>query len=1106
MVTELLQQLTETSYSYESHVQLINLLHKGFLAHVYPPTESGDSITREPKEYNLLAELRQARESMDTRFAVGEELWIDWLTDEMLIAASYEERMSVTELCEKAVENEPSSVKLWQMWVDWVTTNYASCNNLEGSDTARWTEDDKEVCRDLFTKDMILSVLDRAVAATQWRIDSGHLLWNRYAQALQENLPESSIAKEVEQLLNMFAQRLQTPHSAWEETAQSFWPLVSKYRPNDWEAVMQEIRELAAPGKKSIALREENEFSLQRAIESGDRTEMYNAFTTYLQWEKRLARKAKHQGPYDGHLRCALYERALLCFPAYADWWLDYVDYLTTANAPNSVLPLLKRAVNHCPWSGDLWSRWILQSDSEGNSRGDIEQIKHRATNSGLLDVGGMEELVKVLVQWCSYLRRHAFRPNCSEDDLDTAEVGITMALEDIRTAGAKIYGKNFQGDPLYRLERIQIKFLSEARRFDDARAIYTALVPKQKNCAEFWQTYYTWELWFWGLQRVMDTHRVETAENGPDKATALVQQALSQRSLDEPEKVLALYMNHFQQHESGERLKTALVDAREFSKHLAIRREKEAEAAAAAQQAQHPVQNTRLGGAAVVATGEKRKADGEELTNGHAEKRTKTASNEPAEVTTGEPSESASAQIKRDREHNTITLKNLSLDTRELDVKKFFRDIGAPLSIAVLQDKDGSTASAVVEFETHEDVLAAKTRNGRELNGHEVRIQGGTQSTLYVTNYPPEYDEAAIRKLFDSYGDISSVRFPSLKYESRRRFCYVQFLTTEMAQAAEAAMNDKMLDGVHKLVAKISDPDAKKQRSGAQAEGRELFVKNIERTVSEDEVKHFFEQYGSVVSMNMLKLPNGKKTGTAFIVLSSAEETNAALAADNKPFKGRILHVKISSAKGRAAPLDRARKEDVNIKHASSATPEPERRGSDVSMTTSQGGDNVQKNSRERKIAIFNLPDTVNDARIRTAMEPYGPLMKIQVRRGDNGAIVEFANLQDAFNVRQGVDCSSLGADVRTGDVGELLRKMNKRQEVTFAPGGVSRPMQRGGRRGGLGFKRGGASGLGGGEGRRNGESAAGEGQVKKSNSDFRDMMMKGKGGTSAAGGEGEN
>ena len=97
------------------------------------------------------------------------------------------------------------------------------------------------------------------------------------------------------------------------------------------------------------------------------------------------------------------------------------------------------------------------------------------------------------------------------------------------------------------------------------------------------------------------------------------------------------------------------------------------------------------------------------------------------------------------------------------IDIKKFFRDVGQPLSINILKDEANDSASATVEFESHEDVLSAKTRSGRDLSGREVRIQSGSQNTLYVSNYPPEYDEAAIRRLFDGYGEIISVRFPSL-------------------------------------------------------------------------------------------------------------------------------------------------------------------------------------------------------------------------------------------------------------------------------------------------------------------------------------------------------
>jgi len=1123
-VTDLLNYLTQNSYAYDSHVQLIDLLHKGFLSHVSPTANADNSAPQDPRSYGLLAELRQAREAMDTRFAVGENIWLDWLSDERVLAQTSEERIAVTEQFQKAVQDEPMSVKLWQAYAEWISSNYAACNDVEGAHQTGWSEEDKEVCRELFTRDMLANVLEQAATSLQWRIDQSHFLWNRYAESVEQDLPASPSPADVQRVRDMFIQRLRIPHASSAETAQMFWPIVNRFEGNDWEGIMAEVNELAEPARRQMGLRQEHELSLQRAIDSGDKSAIFDGFVAYLKWES----KRRKAGPFDVELRCALHERALLHFPTHTEWWLDYIDFAMTSNASASVLLLLERATRHCPWSGDLWATRILRSDVEGKPHTDIEATKHRATNSGLLDVGGLEELMKVLQQWCSYLRRHAFSPNCTEDDLDTAEVGITMAIEDIQQAGQTLYGTEFKGDPLLRLEMIQTKFLSEARRFNEAREIYKRLVPMHKDSFLFWTMWYAWELMLWGSDRLSDAHRVETLENGPHLATAVIQQALSQRNLDSPERMLETYLNHFQQHESSEKLQAALIEARQFSKHLAARRAKEAEAAADISTQNQPAV---VEGQAAPASGDKRKAD-DALLNGDSHKKTKKEPDLASAATNTGTSASASAQIKRDREHNTITVRNLPIDVHELDIKRFFRDVGAPLSISIMQDAAKNSATATVEFTSHEDVLAAQTRNGREIDGHEVTIASGSQSTLYVTNYPPEFDEPAIRKLFDSYGEIVSVRLPNLKYNSRRRFCYVQFMTETMARAAEAAMDGKMLDGQHRLLAKISNPEAKKQRAGAQAEGRELFVKNIDHKASEDEIKGFFSQYGEVVKTNLLKLVNNRRTGTGFIVFSSADEANAALAANNKPLKDRILQVEMATPKGGAAPMDKARKTDVIVKVAASASPEPAstlngRRGSDVSMTSAPataGVDEAFKTTKERKIAIFNLPDTVNDARIRAAMEQFGPIVKIQLRRQDHGAIVEFAQVQDAFNVRQGVDCSGLGEEVKTGDVADLLSKVRRRQggdgggggggglsssasgpaapgfsHTAMRPTSVARPGQRGGgRRGGLGFKRGGlgssaARGVGGGTVEGDGVGVGGGGGGK-SNADFRAMLEKSK------------
>jgi squamous cell carcinoma antigen recognized by T-cells 3 len=95
--TCLSETLQKNPYAYASHVELVNLLHQGFFAHVYPP----DSLDThgDPQTYDLLDDLRKARENMDKLFAVGEDLWLDWIKDESMLARTMEERIAVTEKC-----------------------------------------------------------------------------------------------------------------------------------------------------------------------------------------------------------------------------------------------------------------------------------------------------------------------------------------------------------------------------------------------------------------------------------------------------------------------------------------------------------------------------------------------------------------------------------------------------------------------------------------------------------------------------------------------------------------------------------------------------------------------------------------------------------------------------------------------------------------------------------------------------------------------------------------------------------------------------------------------------------------------------------------------
>ncbi|KAF2458462.1 hypothetical protein BDY21DRAFT_204265 [Lineolata rhizophorae] len=1171
-VAELAKHLDKNPSDYNSHLQFIELLHKGFVAHLFPADESQDAP---PQSYELLEDLRQARAVMDARFAVGEEQWLKWVDDESAAAANTTERVGVMELFGRAIADEPTSVPLWKAYGTFMEGMWAAANGLSEVSPAavkaaeKWSEEDMLIAKEVFTQEQAMGIWEHAAGATQWRINDSHEVWNHYVGLLVDDarrMPARERDAKVQHIKAMFHNRLMQPHAEWGATSSLFSTFLSEFDNASWEETMKLVTQRAEQAKQAYSLRDTHEFRIARAQSAGDRDAEWAAYKEYLEWELKLF------GVFSFNLANAVFERATIRFPTDSNLWLEYIEFLIQkpqkSSAPDApILQVLERATRHCPWSGDLWSHRLLALESEGKDFVEIEGMKHKATETGLLDVGGMEELTKFYIAWCGFLRRRALEEGAEEDDLDIAEVGIRSALEHVRALGEKRYGKDYTGDPQYRLERIHIKFFMQSGKPEEARRIYEGLIPHQHDSYDFWYRRYIFEMVVFSNDQLRranahDDAMAEAEQRGtPARATAVLRQALEYvNTMNWPEQLVQMFLNHCEQHETVQGLRLGMIEARRAGAQVLKRREKEASeaaAAAAAQQAQYPQPADAAVAEDVGAemeeplTNGKRKRDSEatDLT-GNTPKKSKA---EDQKATGGVPgsaeeSHSTSAQVKRNRENSTIIVRNIPEDATETRVRQFFRDCGKVVSLKLLPDEhpDADTLPgsqvATIEFESHEDALFAQARDGRSFDGKSnIHVSIGTNTTLWVTNYPPTADENYIRKLFAPYGDIISIRFPSLAYNTHRRFCYVQFLTTQSARAAEAALDGADVDGF-KLVAKISNPGKKQERHGATAEGREIYVGNLHWDATGKELRDLFSRFGDIERVNVPRNLKGRGKGAGFVAFARRiDAEHAAGEMDGETFMGRRLSVKVAATQaGKAGPkgakavvirpsvepedggggseLNGGGRRGSTVSDAAS-TPAPAAAGSDAAET---------RRPQERTIALLDVPDTVNDARIRAAVEALlgeaeaaAGLRKIVMRPDRGGVLVEFERVADAGRVAMkaeaegGVDFGVEGGrKARVGRPEELMKE--GRREVrsdklgggpgkkekaekergaeaarkgSFAPAPVSRPRQAAPRgrpgRGGLGLKRGfGASG---------GASGSGAGPAK-SNADFRAMFLKGK------------
>ncbi len=246
--------------------------------------------------------------------------------------------------------------------------------------------------------------------------------------------------------------------------------------------------------------------------------------------------------------------------------------------------------------------------------------------------------------------------------------------------------------------------------------------------------------------------------------------------------------------------------------------------------------------------------------------------------------------------------------------------------------------------------------------------------------------------------------------------------------------------------------------------------------------------------------------------------------------FKNRILNVSMSTN-------DKSKREGNRIitstSHHSTASPTPglaDRNtngdnGSAGSPAPTASGQSKYAEIQSRTIYLLNIPDTVNEARIRALAEPYGELVKLSLRLDHQGARLEYKDVSSAGRASLGLKGQEIapGRPVGVGTEEEMKQQKAEyrsdkitvgaaKREATKlqGPAPVRRPNQPNSRRrgkAGLGFKRSGI-GLSGERTTEDGEEKAVEtngdgGGVEieekakaKSNAEFKAMFLTKEGG----------
>ncbi|KAK7469083.1 Splicing factor [Stygiomarasmius scandens] len=905
-------------------------------------------LTKSEAFKDMEAEAVSALEMFTNYFAAGDEVWLDLLDakERSVDLSTVNGAQEVLALYERA-EEDHLSIPILKQHMDFVLNRHSLYVNGELK---------PDELGELFSTDWTRLTIGDIAKKAVGHLSQSCILWDRVRDWELEILesaqePERTIL--VEHVQALLLDRLGTPHSNSDETLQAYSSFTTQYRSaSEYEDLL-----VAASTKRSkVAKAFDRRAAHETAVSQPGNT--LDAFVQYISYE----RKAKYP---DMMVMTAVYERAIAeaakrrfndepgAEEALRTFWTGYCDALRLNNVgKESELKVFQRAIRSVPACGEVWARYIrcleryTDPEHAAEGRDIISNLYNQAFGNPLL-LSDVEQIIPIVLARVGFEKRLIDTGMSDDDTLPTLIGVLESGIEATRKASK-------EGDSRLRLE----KYLAEIYRIAD---FHEAVVGVWQSATKHYKNSYL--AWTHYTDALIKRDQLEEARK--------VFSDVSFRKLDWPEAVWEAWISFEHLHGQVEQVDICIDRIEQARQVVNARRAKEAKesyqamAAYTAQQSESqlapavsaftsevPMEIDSVESAAT-GRGTKRPAFEEPNAGEHEAQKKPKLENKP------EP-------LKRDRENCTVFVAELPANATDQDLTELFKDCGVIREVKITQLV--GTVVATVEFLDRDAVPAALTKDKKRIHEQEIAVHLAWQSTLYVTNFPESTDDAYIRDIFGKYGTIFDVRWPSKKFKTTRRFCYIQYTSPAAAQQA-LELHGRELEPERAINVFISNPERKKERTDQDADNRELYVAGLSKFTTKADLEKLFSTFGHVKDIRMGLDKDGKSKGFAFIEFEDESTAQKALSANNHELRNRHISVTISDPRVKAK--NRNANPDTGFGRKAEIT--------------------------NRSVRVKNLPPGTQEGLLQQAMEKLALVKRVEVFTDKNEAVVELENAAEA-------------------------------------------------------------------------------------------------------------
>jgi len=313
----------------------------------------------------------------------------------------------------------------------------------------------------------------------------------------------------------------------------------------------------------------------------------------------------------------------------------------------------------------------------------------------------------------------------------------------------------------------------------------------------------------------------------------------------------------------------------------------------------------------------------------------------------------------------------DLNPDVTEANLFEIFNTVGAVASIRVCRDAitRRSLGYAYVNFHTAGDDNAAERAlnelNNAPIKGRPCRImysqrdpsmRKSGKGNIFIKNLDKSIDIKSLFLTFQQFGQITSCKIELDHTNQSKGYGYIQFQTQDSADIATEKVNGKLIAGKKVYVGPFI-PRKERIQMNSQKAFTNVFVKNLPEDVDEEKLKTMFASFGNIQSAVIMREDDGKSKCFGFVNFDTPEEASEAVSGMNdKEFDGKTLFVGRAQKKAERETELRSKFEQMKLDH----------------LSKYQGVN----------LYIKNLDDDIDDDKLRSIFQSFGPIGSAQVMR----------------------------------------------------------------------------------------------------------------------------